>query len=135
VKTWRAYLLLLGPILLLGLALWLLALPSRGTFAITGTLSPSDAQALRREIGRVQRRALGYSICHWRFRSLWDDIRVIRTCRLTAVDSYDGKTASAIFHGRSWDGNDVTIQYVFTNRTGAWSCTTVGRAEAVTTKK
>ena len=131
-KSRRRYLLLLAPILLIGLLLFALPLPIGSSFRVNGPLSAQDIKAIRHELRHMQQRGFRSSILHCRFGSFWDQISVTGTCPLVAVESDDGKSAAAKFDGRSWSGNQVSMQYRLTNSAGVWSCAGMARRERVT---
>ncbi len=85
-----------------------------------GHSAGSDALEAQRAWTGAQALALG---------RLWDEVRVLRTCPLVSIASYDGQTAFAVCHGKSWDRHQVSIVYTLTNAGGVWSGTTATRSE------
>ena len=119
-------------VLLIASIIYMLVPASSGTVQVKGQLSPSDAKAIRQEAAHWRHRDVRYSITHFRFGMLWDQIRMLHRCPLVSVASYDGKTGLAVCRGHTLTGNQITTVYMFTNNAGVWSGTTVTRTERKT---
>lgn len=114
-----------------GIALLSPAAPPNGTVRVWGKLGQRDVEAIRLRVTRERQKGLWYSMIHLRFRSLWDQVRVLHTCPLVGVSSVDGRKVTAVCTGRTWDGNQIDIAYEFTNSSGVWKSLSVTSSERI----
>lgn len=130
----RAYLLLL-PVILLGFGLYVLTPPSSAKVQVKGRLSTEDVRAIGQELRRNHWAQVRFSIAHCRLSSLWDQVSVVGSCPLTTIESVDDTTAVASFRGRSWGGDNVTIQSILKKTGNEWSLTSLTRSQTAAARK
>ncbi len=120
---------LLVLLVLVGVCVYVLLPGPAAGLQVTGRLSARDVAAIRQGVTHWRQRNVAHALTHLRFGMLWDELRVVRTCPLIAVASYDGQTAFAICRGKTWDGHQVSIAYTLTNAGAAWYGKTATRSE------
>jgi hypothetical protein len=126
VKSWLTLLLVLC-----GVALGIYLLTPSKKIDVRGRLSSSDVKAIERQVPGLQWRRLQFDLARvWRVRStsgmafaaFKDQLNLTGRLHLTSITDVPDRTnmAWATLSGRTWIGDKVMVNYIFTNDAGRW---------------